>query len=274
MIGSIVLEFERVTKFPMLDFMKEYKEFMNVHYAPINEYFSGIKENIDNEHIRALVSITSKTAEALAQFNNFKNKFEKCGYWELMEFIDDLNVNIEKINKLPKFRKTVLSKRGYTPNVELMSSVGGQRTIDDVANAVNEKNGGGVSWVSLMLNNDMNENDWEIDKLSNVRVYVSNQTSIVVNSIIDVPIGKRIYGRDMNRKIEFVDNDFKLIEYTDNVEQKCNILLELEQGDIPEFPIFGKDPVLTSSNIKSYAYSEIANEVINYIKEIKAEEKK
>ena len=144
---------------------------------------------------------------------------------------------------------------------ELLSNVGGQRTIDDVAQAVNEVNGGGASWVALMLNNDMNENDWEIDKLSSVRVYVSNRTSIVVNSIIDMPLGQRIYGRDMNRKITFKDNDFLLIEYTDNVEQKCNILLELVQGDIPEFPMFGKDPVLTSSNIKSYAYPEIANQV-------------
>lgn len=261
MMGTIITEFERVTKFPMLDFMKEYREFMSVHYSPLDAYFSGRTEQIDNEHMRALDSITTKTADAVAQFKNFANKFNKCGYWELMDFIDDLNTNIEKINKLPKFRKTVLAKRGYTPNVELVSQVGGQRTIDDIADSVNAVNGGGSSWVTIMLNNDMNEQDWEIDKLSGVKVYVSNRNGIVVNSIIDMPIGKRIYGKDLHRKLHFKNNDFALIEFENNVEQKCDILLELMQGDVPESPNFGKDTALTSSNIKSYAYPEVARQV-------------
>ena len=261
MIATIVLEFEKITKFPLLKFLEEYKDFMSNSYKYINEYFSGKIETIDNAHVRALKKVTQDTATLMAQFKNFSNKFEKCGYWELMDFIDELNTNIEKINKLPKFRRTVLAKRGYTPNVEMKATVGSQRTIDDVANAINGYNVDNLSWVELMLNNDMNETDWEIDKLSELNVYINNSRSEIVTTIIDMPVGKRVYGVDIDCKIQFEQNDFKRVEYENNVEQKCNILLTLNKGDVPENTNFGKSPEFESGNIKTFNYPEIAREI-------------
>lgn len=261
MMEIIVVEFQNITKFPLIDFLQEYEDFMNNSYYALNEYFSGNTDSIDNSHMRALKSVMTKSKDLLAQFKNFSNKFSKCGYWELMDFIDDINNNIEKISKLPKFRRTVLAKRGYTGDVEVGSEVGSMRTIDDVAQSVSGINGNATSWIDLMLNNDWNEEDWDIDKLSSVNVYINNRSGIVVNSIVDMPVGKRVYGKDMYRKITFTDNDFKLVEYTDNVEQKCDILLELNQGDVPEDMLFGRDPQLTTSSYESFSYPELAMEI-------------
>lgn len=261
MIASIVLEFENITKFPLLKFFQEYENFMNTSYAEIDKYFSGKTETIDNVHIRALNKLTTETFDLLSQFKNFANKFSKCGYWELMDFITTLNDTLEKINKLPKFRKTVLTKRGYTPNIETQSSVGSLRTIDDVAKAVSDNNDDTTSWIDLMLNNDWDENDWDIDKLSGVKVYVNNTVDVVVDSVIDVPIGERVYGIDIFRKLTFQDNDLKLIKYKENVEQKCDILLELNKGDVPEDVNFGKDLQLTASSFKSFSYPELGLQI-------------
>ena len=51
-----------------------------------------------------------------------------------------------------------------------------------------------------MLSNDMNESDWEIDKLSSINVMVNNTNDVVVTSILDMPIGERIYGKDIEKK--------------------------------------------------------------------------
>lgn len=260
MIESIVIEFEKVTKYPLMKFIEEYRDFMLYSFSPLERYFSGISETIDNSHISALKKVTIDTRDVLQQFKNFSNKFEKCGYWELMDFIDDLNTTMEKINKFPKFKRTVLSKRGYTNNVESQATVGGFRTIDDVANGVNNSVNDNYGWVELMLNNDMDEIDWEIDKLSGLNVYYSKR-KINVTTIIDMPWGKRVYGKDLNRKIAFANNDFVTVSEEANIEQKCDILLGLNQGDVPENTLLGVDPHFLGGTFSSFNTPEVVRQI-------------
>ena len=261
---TIIIEFQKVTKYPLIDFLTRYRDFMLNSYPAINRYFSGETENIDNYHLNSLKKLTSDCKDVLVQFKNFANKFSTCGYWELMDYIDDLNNTIEKINKLPKFRRTSLSKRGYQPYIQSASSVGGFRTMEEVANSVKEVNKDNTDWVELMLSNDLNESDWEIDELTPINVLVNNSIDIVVTTILDMPIGERIYGKDIARKITFEDNDLLIVKYQDNVKQKCNILMELNRGDVPENILFGKNyQLINGVSSKQFAYPELVTDIQN-----------
>lgn len=259
---TIVLEFEKVTKYPLIQFLVKYRNFMLNSYPEINRYFSGQTEGIDNSHLVLLQQLTSDCKDVMAQFKNFANKFATCGYWELMDYIDDLNTTIEKINKLPKFRRTSLTKRGYQPFIQVASSVGGYRTVEDVANSIKQTNKDNTNWIDLMLSNDMNESDWEIDKLTPMNVLVNNQVDVVVTTILDQPIGKRIYGKDIARKITFKSNDLAIVEFQANIEQKCDILMELNRGDVPENMLFGKNSkLITGVNTKQFAYPQLVADI-------------
>lgn len=133
---SIVIEFQKVTKYPLVEFLAQYRNFMLNSYPEIDRYFSGETASIDNAHLIALKNLTTECGNCMSQFKNFANKFDKCGYWELMEYIGNLEDTIEKINKLPKFRRTSLTKRGYQAVVQVSADVGGFRTMEDVANVV------------------------------------------------------------------------------------------------------------------------------------------
>lgn len=264
MIATVVIEFQKVTKYPLIDFLTRYRNFMLNSYPAINRYFSGETVSIENSHLNDLKRLTNDCKDVLIQFKNFSNKFSTCGYWELMDIIDDLNNTIEKINKLPKFRRTSLTKRGYQPYIQVDSNVGGFKTIDDVANSVKELNKDNTNWIDLMLANDMNESDWEIDKLSSLNVMVNNSNDVVVTSILDMPIGERIYGKDIKRKISFEDNDLSVVEYKDNVEQKCDILMELDRGDVPENMMFGKNyNLIKGVSSAQFAYPELVMDIQN-----------
>lgn len=261
---TIIIEFEKVTKYPLTEFLTKYRDFMVDSYPVVNRYFSGEIRGIESKHLRALEEVTTECKNVMAQFKNFANKFSTCGYWELMDYIDDLNNLIEKINKLPKFRRTSLTKRGYQPYIQVSSNVGGYRTVEDVADSVKGVNNDNTDWVDLMTNNDMDEVDWEIDELTNMNVFVNNKVDIIVTTILDMPIGERIYGRDICREIDFVDNDLLLVEYVDNIEQKCDILLELNRGDVPENTLFGKNNELFSGvNLKQFSYPELISDIRN-----------
>ena len=262
-LGIVINEFEQVTKYPLKAFLRKYADFMTGGYTEIRNYFSGRTVEISNESVSALRDLTVECRDVLAQFKNFTNKFSTCGYWELMDYIDNLNNTLEKINKLPKFLRTSLGKRGYTPSVQVSSTVGSDRTVDDVASTARELNQDNTQWVDLMLQNDWNEDDWEIDKLRSVNVFINNRTQIVVTTIIDQPIGDRVYGTDILRKIGFVNNDLALAVRKDNIEQKSVILLELVRGDVPENMLFGKNPMFFGSNAPIVNYSEVVTDIVN-----------
>lgn len=261
---SIVIEFQKVTKYPLVEFLTQYRNFMLNSYPEIDRYFSGETASIDNAHLIALKNLTNECGNCMSQFKNFANKFDKCGYWELMEYIGNLEDTIDKINKLPKFRRTSLTKRGYQPVVQVATDVGGFRTMEDVANIVQNLNQDNFNWADLMLSNDLNEVDWEIDKLTPLNVLINNTVDVVVTTILDQPIGKRIYGKDINRKITFVDNDLDIKIWQDNIEQKCDILLSLKRGDVPENMLFGQNTELTIGvTSKSFSYPELVKNLQN-----------
>mgnify|MGYP006959787918 FL=1 len=261
---SIVIEFQKVTKYPLVEFLAQYRNFMLNSYPEIDRYFSGETASIDNAHLIALKNLTTECGNCMSQFKNFANKFDKCGYWELMEYIGNLEDTIEKINKLPKFRRTSLTKRGYQAVVQVSADVGGFRTMEDVANVVQNLNRDNYNWVDLMLSNDLNEVDWEIDKLTPLNVLINNTVDVVVTTILDQPIGKRIYGKDINRKVTFVDNDLDIKIWQDNIEQKCDILLSLKRGDVPENMLFGQNAELTIGvTSKSFSYPELVKNLQN-----------
>lgn len=263
MIGDIIVEFQNTTKYPILEFLQRYRDFMLNDYEAIRQYFNGETDGVANSSLAELKWLTVQCRDVMATFKNFANKFSSCGYWELMDYLDGLNDTIEKINKLPKFLRTSLSKRGYTPSVQVRTTVGASRTVEDVASAVNGINQDNTSWVDIMLGNDMDESDWEIDKLSGLEVFVNNTQKVVVTTVLDQPIGERVYGIDIDRKITIAEGDLAVVKYKDNVEQKCVILLELNRGDVPEDRLFGKNVFFLNNSIKSMSYSQIAEEVKN-----------
>lgn len=264
MMESIIIEFQEVTKYPLIDFLTQYRDFMLNSYPEIDRYFSGEVSSIDNSHLIALKNLTTECNNCMSQFKNFSNKFDKCGYWELMEYIGDLEDTIEKINKLPKFRRTSATKRGYQQVVQVSTNVGGFRTMEDVANSVKNLNKDNYNWVELMLNNDLNESDWEIDELTPLNVFINNTIDVVVTTILDQPIGERIYGKDINRKVTFVDNDLDIKVWKDNIEQKCDILMSLKRGDVPENMLFGQNSELTIGvTAKNFSYPELVKNLQN-----------
>lgn len=261
MFTDVLYRFQNITKYPIYDFLERYEDFMLNGYPAIKRYFGGEVDGIDNKYINQLTTLTNDCKDVLTLFNSFANKLQNCGYWELLEYFQNLNDEIEKTNKLPKFLRSSLSCRGYTPTIQVASSVGGMRTVDDVADLVTSINNS-TSWIDIMLNNDLNEDDWEIDELSKVNVYV-NTNKVVVNTIIDQPIGKRVYGIDILRKISFADNDLQIVVHEANIEQKCEILCTLRAGDVPENKLFGLNSFVIGGDVNQFNYPELVNEITN-----------
>ena len=256
MFANIANEFQNITKFGLLQYFTAYADFLQKDYAEVYAYFSGKTEAIDNSKLGTLSDLISKSNDLTRIFQEFSGKLGNVGYWELQQYCQDLKDTLERISKLPKYCRTAKTCRGYKPYVQVSEDVGGMKTIGDLA----EQLGGGITENELILNNDLEEGDYEIDHLSSITALVENQVNIVVGTIMEQPIGNRIYGRDISRNISFDENDLAIVKYENNVEQKSDILLELNKGDVPEIPYFGKT-IISGSTYNGYNYGTLVSDL-------------
>lgn len=254
MFTDICNEFQSITKFDLLGFFTQYRDFLQNEFSALNEYYAGKTETIDINIIRNFRNLLENSHILIKTFSTFSSKLGSVGYWELLQYCQDLNDTLERISKLPKYHRTSKSPRGYKPYIQVESSVGGLRTMEDVANEI-----GGLSDTELILNNDLEELDYDIQTLKPINALVDNATDLVVSTILEQPIGNQVYGKDINHIISFTDNDLSIVKYEDNVEQKIEVLLGMIKGDTPEYPTLGFNAPGQSWN--SYSYPELVSQL-------------
>ena len=258
MFADIAINFQNITKFDLRQYFIDYRDFLTNDFPDVSNYYAGKTETIDAAKIKRLKDLITRSRNLLQQFSTFATKFSNVGFWELQQYCQDLNETLERITKLPKYNRVSKSPRGYKPYIQASYSVGGMRTMEDVAREIGDT----TTESELILNNDLEEENYDIDKLSNINALVNNTSGVVVDTILETPIGNRVYGRDIQRKIEIEGNDLKIVEWEDNVEQKVEILLMLEYGDIPEMPNLGR-AVIEGSNYRDYNYTELLTDLRN-----------
>lgn len=255
MFAKIANEFENITKFPLLQYFKDFRDFLQEDYQDVYNYYSGISEDINSDKINKIKNLLKRSDDLVKSFQSFVGKLGNVGYWELQQYCQDLKDTLERIQKFPKYLKTSKSCRGYKPYIQVNENIGGMRTIEDISTS------SGISGNEMIFNNDLEEEDWRINELSQIKVFIDNKNDIVVNTIIEQPIGKRIYGKDIKRKISFSNNDLDIVKYEENIDQKSEVLLELIKGDIPEFPTLGKDVDSISGSYSSFNYAALVSDI-------------
>lgn len=256
MFADVANEFENITKFELLDYFTRFRDFMQDDYNDVYNYFAGNSETIDSKKLKIMETLLSDSRNLMRTFQTFSGKLGNVGYWELQQYCQDLEDTLEKISKFPKYLRTAKTTRGYKPYIQVSENIGGMKTIQDLSNQL----GDDISEQDIILNNDLEEEDYEIDKLSKVNALVNNNVSVIVTTILEQPIGRKIYGRDICCNISFSDNDLSLVEYEDNIEQKCDIIMSLNKGDIPEFPTLGHS-LMVGKNQNNYNYSELISDL-------------
>ena len=257
MISEIANKFQNITKFDLYQYFVDYADFMRNKYPYIRAYFAGESESVNSSYMDMMKDLVERSNNLIKLFNTFGAKLGNVGYWELQNYCQDLRDTIQKVAKLPKYLRTSKTSRGYKPYVQTNFSVGGYRDFRDVSNIIKDNE---ITEESLILNNDLEEEDYEIDELKSAKAYILNNVGVAVKTILEQPIGEAVYGRDIDRKISFYKDDLRLKEYRDNVDQKITILLELIAGDIPEFPNLGRTRGI-GDNFSNYNYTDLLREV-------------
>ena len=234
----------------LLQHLDSYVEFINNDYPVIVNFFIG---NIDF----VSVSNVQKLDNLILVFNDISNKiilnsfkFNMYIEWEITEYLESLKLELFRISKTSKFLRSSRTNYNFTGRLEIPTNLAQNQTLEDVTAFVQNNSDYDNRWIDLALRNDLSEIQY--DHTGGNRIVVGFQISsrnFSINSVIDNIIGSRILGLDIQRLIEFSDDDLKVLDYNSTAIQSVEILANLKKGDVPEFKDFGVSNVVgTSSN--------------------------
>ncbi len=162
-------------------------------------------------------------------------------FFELIENIDIIESSIDTLlnaNKWGKFFKNSLLE---SQSPEMNYIIRQNETLEQIAYEILNSDNFLDSWFDIAYDNDLEEEKYtsEGNVFIKLPLRISGLKKLQIDSIIDLIDEETIKGKDIAKKLSFIDNDLNTVTGLDCALQSCEILAGLKQGDNPDFPEHG-----------------------------------
>ncbi len=253
-------EFENITGFNVKDFIEESSNFLLSKSQILRSYYSGNDVNPEIFLIE-LDHLVNKYKEFTRVTILNSRIFDNVIFWELLDTVEDLGIKLLMITQYSRFLRSSRTSEFGGDMLTVNNLMGQNDTVEKLANQY------GSDVLQTFVDNDLNEEKYTNEGGNLLKFRFNRYKSIKIQTIIDNPIGKRVYGKDLNKKFNFLSDDIEFLNPEDSVRQSFFILIGLRKGQIPENPDRGIDlNSIIGSNIKTIAYPTIVRQLIDTIR--------
>ena len=258
---DILEEFKKITSKDIDSFLRKCISFFKKEYLTIAAYYNGDLKEIESSNFTTFQLLKEECSEMLIAFQNNSRYFNNIKWWELLEYIEAVSSRFDTLNSIHKWSRSSLGKNSYSANLSVQYVSKQNQTLEKVSTDVL-----GLSeaeWYDIAIDNDLAEEDYSLEGGQDLRLKASqNIQKIEINSVVDVMVGKSIYGKDIKRQMQIVDNDIVTLDYDETILQSVDILISLKKGDNPMFPSMGlQSAVVIGSNRATLNFPIIARQL-------------
>lgn len=276
--------FKSATKYDLSIYFDRCELFFRTGYRDIADFFNGKISKVKTQSLDELTSLKKEALKINEQFKTNKSKFKTVDFWELIDFCETIKTKLDTCSNLDRFLRSSRTDFNFSQGFSHPYQLSNQQTLEDVSKDILKDNISENDWVDLALKNDLKEVDWSITGGKNITLYREKFVQNFVTSVVDNMVGEKIYGLDLNRKLEFFDDDLFVLDYKATVFQTVEIMSRIKRGDIPEFKYLGVPSNLyVGSNLSGLSYGGVIRDLkkifstdnlfINFkVKEIKQEQ--
>ena len=256
--SATVDEFTSITRYPLVSYFQKFDSFMKNDYKNIIGYYSGNTSTLNTEPFNNLNDLIDQTQDLFAVFSLNKNVLSNYKFWILIDNIEQIDTALLMINNASKWLRSTISNGGFNPNPAIEIPFNQGQTLESIERDVLGSSDWDNTWSNLASKNDLREEDYTSQGGFLIKAnfdYISNNFKI--NSIVDNPVGDKVLGIDLDRKIQYdtVNQDLVILAPKDTFYQNASILVNLKQGDNPEFPNQGvNSKLIVGSNINNITY--------------------
>lgn len=261
---EILKEFKKITSRDIELFFYKALSFFSIEYNDIVAYYRGDLKNISSNSFEVFEKIKKECSELFSSFQNHKKQFNNAKWWLLLEQLEAIDSQLQSLNNINRWSKSSLTKVGYSSDLSVQYTLKQNQTLEKVSSDM-LKSSDAEKWVDLAIKNNLIEEDYSSEGGVDIQLQFSRiNQNIEINSVVDVMIGKSVYGRDLSRKLEFItdEDDLSVLTYDETATQSANILSQLKRGDNPDFPDQGlQSAVIVGANRATLNFPVISRQM-------------
>ncbi len=238
-------EFQTLTDFNINEYLVRVEQFFTNNQPKIINWYKGNTDTPDGQSFKNLFIMLIESEKCLSTYVDIRSRFNlKFYHFELLEQLENVNTQIVKCLWYSKLLRSTRTLNSYKSKIEFDYVMKKYDTLESVQRKEIRFSGFDNAWWELALRNDLAEDQYDINGGQLLHLPMDYQAAPYLQSVVDNPIGDRMYGRDIKRKLTFTDDDLETLSYKDTALQALDIMMETQLETVPEFPKLGYNPSL------------------------------
>lgn len=269
MINKETIEqFEYIFNYPLRDFLLSYQKFLEDNYNKIKQFYSGEVKNADGESFYVLDKLKNELSYIYSIIPMNNNMLTNFVWWDFMTFLEEVDNTLSKIGVMQKWLRSSITNSTYELNPEIELSLKQGQTLETFARVVLGDRDWDNNWTEIALKNDMTEEDYTSDGGNIIKVSFRNGSQVFkIQSVVDTISHDTILGKDIDKKIQFEDDDLVVLSSTDTFIQSVEILVQSKKSSVPEYPFLGiQENLFVGANINSIVYPSLVRQLSELLK--------
>lgn len=238
-VASDTLEnFERLTSFNLTSYLGNWADFVDSHYQNFVDYFKGSTNFLNQTSTNKFFELIKQRDDLDALLINYSESFDRMDYWNLLDYLDDVNGKISYMSSISKFLRTSKFEGFNEDSLSIEYTTADYDTPETIASkdSTNPQD----DWVDIYVKNNVLEKDYKAGEGGQaLRLGKRGLKNLFLNTVVDNLFGDNLYGKDIYFEFIFENDDIKVALPRDTFKQSAKILIELGKGDIPEYPRIG-----------------------------------
>lgn len=265
---DIIVEFETLVQYPLSSFLQSFNSFLKKDYNNILSYYSGNIKSLNNVSFNNLNVLKEEIQLFFSVFSLNKNILTNYKWWILISEIEKIDNALNMIDNSSKWLRSTISKGNFNPNPEVDVPFNQGQTLESISRDTLGSQDWNNTWADLSIKNNLREEDYTSEAGFLIKAnFDFTLNNFQITSIVDNPIGERVLGIDLHKKIQFIDDDLLTLSPKDTFFQNITVLINLRKGDNPEFSNQGLNPrIVVGTNVNSITYPVLFRQLSSLFK--------
>lgn len=260
-----VEKFYDLTGYDLQTYLLDFADFIEQDRQSIIDFYSGNLDILPSSSIEEMERLLKENNNIEEIFISNKDSFNTTDYVDLIDLIGDIGLKLRTIQNTAKWVRSSITDNRYNSDIEVDITLNQNQTLEQLAKKIGYLNEDD-DWVELALRNDLIEEDYTSQGTLKLKASLKNNLKIQIQSVVNIIQGQSIYGRDLQKKLVFENNDLKALNNVDTINQAFTIAVNLKRGDNPEFPNSGlQSDLIVGQNINSILYPSIFRQLFENI---------
>lgn len=260
--SDIISDFQKKLRYYSIgSYLDLYFNFYQNNYPVIVQFFSGEISKLDHSNVEILDRLLKQSELIRSSIFTHKNKLNTYKDWEVVEYFENLKLELITTTKISKFLRSSITNFNFNGTLEFNYVAKQHQSLENISGTVLRSPDYDNDWINIAIRNDLSEKDYTTNGSEKLKLSINRKAfNFKIDSVVDNMIGERVYGLDIQKKIEFSDDDLVVLGYKETLFQSADILANLRKGDVPEFLEFGLSNFV-GGNVASLGFGSITRQL-------------